>query len=113
VAFCCRAGRTNAIHDLVADGLPAAWREGPLLERVEYPDVLVAKAVGDGTALDLSLLPGRGPGRHTLGLSQLRPAKRYRCEGTVEGEVEADAGGRASVTIELAGRSEVHVRPLA
>jgi len=113
VAFCSRAGRTNAIHDLVADGLPAAWREGPLLERVEYPDVLVTKAVSDGTALDLALLPGREPGRHTLGLSQLRPRARYRCEGTVEAEVGANAEGRASVTVELIGRREVRVRPVA
>ena len=103
---------TNAIHDLVADGLPAAWREGPLLQDVEYPDVLVAKAVSDGAALDLTLLPGRDPGRHTLGLSQLQPGARYRCEGTVEREVGADAEGRASVTVELDGRRAVRVRPV-
>ena len=113
VAFCSRAGRTNAIHDLVADGLPAAWREGPLLENVQYPDVLVAKAVSDGAALDLTLLPGRDPGRHTLGLSQLRAGARYRCEGTVEPEVGADAEGRANVTVELTGRRAVRVHPVA
>jgi hypothetical protein len=113
MAFCSRAGRTNAIHDLVADGFPAAWREGPLLETVEYPDVLVSKAVSDGAALDLALLPGRGPGRHKLGLSQLRPGTRYRCEGAVEGEVGADAEGRTSVTVDLAGRLEVRVQPVA
>jgi hypothetical protein len=113
VAFCSRAGRTNAIHDLVAEGLPAAWREGPLLENVEYPDVLVAKAVSDGAALDLTLLPGRDPGRHTLGLSQLRPGTRYRCEGTVEPAVGADAEGRTTVTVELAGRRAVRVQPVA
>ena len=113
VAFCSRAGRTNAIHDLVADGLPAAWLEGPLLENVKYPDVLVARAVSDGAALDLTLLPGRAPGSHVLGLSQLRPGRRYRCEGTVEPEVGADAAGRASVTVELAGRRAVRVHPVA
>ena len=45
-------GINESIRDLVADGLPAAWREGPLLETVEYPDVLVSKAVSDGAALD-------------------------------------------------------------
>lgn len=113
VAFFSRAGRTNAMRDLVADGLPAAWREGPLLENVEYPDVLVARAVSDGAALDLTLLPGRDPGRHVLGLSQLRPGRRYRCEGTVEPEVGADAAGRANVTVELAGRRAVRVHPVA
>ena len=113
VAFFSRAGRTNAMRDLVADGLPAAWREGPLLENVEYPDVLVARAVSDGAALDLTLLPGRDPGRHVLGLSQLRPGRRYRCEGTVEPEVGADAEGRANVTVELAGRRAVRVHPVA
>lgn len=113
VAFCARAGRTNALHDLVVDGLPAAWREGPLLEHVEYPEVLVARAVSDGAALDLTLFPGRTPGRHTIGLSQLRPGKRYRCDGTVQSEIEADADGRANVTVELVGRRAVRVRPAA
>ena len=112
VAFCSRAGRTNALRDLVANGLPAAWREGPLLENVKYPDVLVAKAVSDGAALDLTILPGRDPGRYTLGLSQLRPGKTYRCEGTLEPEVGADAEGRANVTVELDGRRAVRVQPV-
>jgi hypothetical protein len=46
-------------------------------------------------------------------LSQLRPRARYRCEGTVEAEVGADAEGRASVTVELIGRREVRARPVA
>ena len=82
------------------------------MENVKYPDVLVAKAVSDGAALDLTILPGRDPGRYTLGLSQLRPGKTYRCEGTLEPEVGADAEGRANVTVELDGRRAVRVQPV-
>jgi hypothetical protein len=111
-AFSSRAGRTNAMLDLVTHGLPEAWRNGPLLEAVDYPDVLVAKAVSDGAALDAVLMPGAKPGRYTIGLEQLRRTKRYRCEGTVEQTIIADADGRATLAVDLEGRREVHVRPV-
>jgi len=110
-AFCSRAGRTNAMLDLVAHGLPEAWRNGPLLERAAYPDVLVARAVSDGTALEAVVRPGARPGRQTLGLTQLRPTTRYVCEGTVEAAVVSDPQGFATLTLELDGRREIRVRP--
>ena len=52
LAFNARAGRPNAMEDLVAVGIPERWRNGPLLDEVEYPQVLVARAVSDGRAID-------------------------------------------------------------
>jgi hypothetical protein len=60
-----------------------------------------------------TVFPKLPTGFHTLGLSQLRPGDRYRCEGTVEAEVGANAEGRASVTVELIGRREVRAWPVA
>jgi hypothetical protein len=110
-AFCSRAGRTNAMLDLVAHGLPGAWRNGPLLETVTYPEVLVAKAVSDGAALDAIVTPGARPGRYAFGLAQLQPGQRYRCRGTVEDTIAADADGRRKLTVDLDGRREISVRP--
>ena len=112
-AFGARVGRTNAMLDLVADGLPTAWRDGPLLAGVPYPDVLVAKAVSDGSALHVVLHPGGRPGRHRIGLSQLRPEGRYRCDGAVEPGITVSADGRATLTVDLDGRRELRVAPVA
>ncbi len=112
LAFAARSGRPNAMLDLVATGPPREWLEGPLLERVPYPQVLVARAWSDGRALEAVLHPGAGPGRHSVGLSQLRPGARYRCDGAVSDTIAADAVGRADLTIDLEHRSELRVRPV-
>ena len=108
-----RFGRHNGLRDLVAFGPPRAWREGPVLDEAAYPDVLVAKAVSDGTALDLVLAPGAGPVRTTLRLAQLRPGASYDVEGGASEHLVADAEGRADVELDLGGRTAVRVRPSA
>jgi hypothetical protein len=106
-----RNGRRNGLRDLVAHELPTAWRAGPRLAQAAYPEVLVARAVTDGTALDLVLRPGEGPLRTTLAVDRLRPGTRYAVDGAGSGTVVADATGRALVEIDLGGRCEVRVRP--
>jgi hypothetical protein len=106
-----RFGRRDGLRDLVAHGAPAAWREGPRLAEAAYPDVLVARAVTDGAALDLVLRPGNGPVRVTLGLDRLTPGGRYRVAGGTATELTADAEGRALLEVELAGRHELRVYP--
>lgn len=117
VIHAARVLRSNGFHDLVAHGMPQAWREGPLLSEATYPDVLVAGAVSDGAALHLHLAPGRSgkPGsaaRQTLGLSQLRPGQRYRIEGGLEAELRADEQGCARLGVALHGLQAVHVLPV-
>jgi hypothetical protein len=111
-AFASRVSRANGMHDLVAVGLPNAWRDGPIVEDVSYPQVLVARAVSDGSALDLVAYPGLKAGPQSLGLSQLHPDGRYRCDGAEQSELVADATGRARVTVALDGRTELRVYPL-
>ena len=101
------------MHDLVATGMPEAWRNGPLLDQVEYPATLVAKAVSDGRALEAVVYPGSEKGRRRLGLAQLRPGRRYRCEGAVSGEVVADGVGRTTLDIDVEQRTELRVLPVA
>lgn len=104
-----RFGRRSGLRDLVAHGVPDTWRTGPRLAEAAYPEVLVARAVTDGTALDLVLLPGAGPVRTTLGIDRLVPGRTYTATGTTTGGVTADATGRALVEVDLGERLEVRL----
>jgi len=113
VIHAARVLRANDFHDLVANGLPEAWKNGPLLQEAAYPQVLVAGAVSDGAALDLRLAPGAGAGRYTLGLAQLRPGQRYRLSGAVAETLVADVRGQASLQVDLQRLQDLRVVPLA
>ncbi len=106
-----RFGRRGAFHDLVNRGPDPAHLDGPRLTEAPYPDVLVARAVSDGVALELVLRPGAGGGRCSLQLEGLRSGDRYRARGAVVPSFEADQAGRAVVEVDLSDRLEVHVAP--
>lgn len=107
-----RFGRASGLRDLVVHGPPQEWKTGPRLENAAYPDVLVAKAVTDGTALDLVLRPGSGAVRTAVELSRLTPGATYRATGAATESVVADGQGRALLEVELADRTEVRVYPV-
>lgn len=104
-------GRHGAGYDLINRGNPAAWDEGPLLDEVPYPDVLVARAVTDGRALDVVLRQGAEPGRFTVALSRLRPGCGYRVIGGVEPALVADEQGCAQIQVDVDGRRALRVEP--
>lgn len=85
---------------------------GPMIETMDYPAVLVARAYsGDGLSLEAVFYPGAAPGRHSIPVSQLRPGRRYRIEVAEDAELVADANGRGSFHVLLAGRTEVRLAP--
>jgi hypothetical protein len=104
-------GRANAHYDRVNYGIPDTWAQGPILDVADYPQVLVARAVTDGAALDLVLRPGDGGGRRRLGFARLRPGITYAVHGGVEHWVVASADGTASAHVDLYGRRELHLTP--
>lgn len=107
-----RFGAPGAWYRMANVELPEIWRQGPRLAHAPYPDVLVARAVSDGQVLDLELVPGREPGRFSLGFSQLVPGRRYRCE--VDGQVlVAAADGTAEMQLSLVERLAVRLIPEA
>lgn len=105
------ARRCGLWHDLINKGMPEAWVLGPRLTDVAYPDVLVARAVTDGEALDLVLRPGAGPKRVSLGFERLCPGRRYRIIGADAQVFVADLLGHASVTAQLNDRIGIRVTP--
>jgi hypothetical protein len=106
-----RFTRKDAIREMVAFDLPEAWRSGPRLGECAYPDVLVARAVSDGQALELVLRPGAEPGRQRLRIERLRPGARYAADGAVESSVVADTRGEAQVEVDLEDRHELRLAP--
>jgi hypothetical protein len=104
--------REDGLRDLINGVVPSHWRTGPVLAEAGYPDVLVARAVTDGTALDLVLQPGDGPKRTNLGIARLVAGREYRVAGATSDTVTADSSGRALVEIDIDGRLEVRLTPV-
>jgi len=103
----------NAMADLLGGKIPEPWKTGPILAEAGYPDVLVARAVTDGRALDLVLRPGNGGGRTVLGVERLAPQHDYVVTGGVDNTLTAGDDGCALLTVDLDDRLEVLLRPAA
>ncbi|GHE41573.1 linalool dehydratase/isomerase domain-containing protein [Streptomyces capitiformicae] len=105
-------------------GVAGGWREiittrpsaevlsGPVLAEASYPEVLVASAVSDGTALDLVLAPGAAPGSpQSLTITRLRPGVRYQVRGAGSTTLDADARGQAVLRVALHDRTRIRIVP--
>jgi hypothetical protein len=103
--------RRDDWRNAVLHGPAASVFRGPLLTGASYPDVLVAKAWSDGEDLSLVLYPGGASRDQTLGIERLRPGARYRIESSGE-PLSADAAGRASVKVQLDGRTALRIVPV-
>lgn len=105
-------GRPAAFHDLLRTGMPEAWRSGPMLAEVPYPDVLVYRAVSDGKALELGLKANIN-GTHRLLLSRLQPNTDYRAHGSnITLEFTAGPHGDAVIYLHLHQRQQIMITPI-
>ena len=107
-----KASLPGSHFDRVNRGVSDAIASGPVLADARYPDVLVARAVSDGSALELVLRPGSGAGRQSLTVERLRPGASYALRGAVEDEAVASADGFASFAVDLYDRREVTLAPV-
>lgn len=96
---------------LIADGPGPEVLSGPVLDGVNYPEVLVASTRTDGTDLRLVLRPGDGARRVQIGIQRCAPRGRYRLDGAVEAEATADDNGALTVSVDLADRTELTLTP--
>jgi hypothetical protein len=72
---------------------------------------LVAKAFSRGDDLELVLYPGAGEGAQKIGIERLKPGASYAIKGSNEGTFQADGNGKAALTVNLRGRTPVHIVP--
>ncbi|KAJ5765633.1 hypothetical protein N7520_005192 [Penicillium odoratum] len=94
---------------LVNEGPTKTTLQGPILDQVPYPGVLVAKARSI-TLRDLHfvLYPSAESGLFKLGITRLQPNGRYTNSGI---ELVADATGNAELNIFVDGRTEIQLVP--
>lgn len=105
-----RFGVRDTWHRLANVDYPRAWREGPCLTGVTYPQVIVAHAVSDGAALDMVIEPGAGPVTCILGFERLKPEKSYQLDDLPP--FRASAAGTGSIALDLDRRRAVRLRPV-
>ncbi|MGF6882179.1 hypothetical protein ABIA39_002778 [Nocardia sp. GAS34] len=105
-------GRPFAFSDMMSAPRPRSWDLGPRIVEVPYPDVMVARAVTDGTGLDAVLRPGLQPGRFGLVLDGLQPGRTYVAHGAHEPSIRADDHGAARIVVDLHDRTVIELRPV-
>jgi hypothetical protein len=106
-----RMGRQNGLRAIVAGTVPTR-HSGPSLAEAPYPDVLIARAMGDGESLDLVLHPGGSAASARIRLAGLRPNRNYRTGLEDVPLLRADETGGAQLDIPLRGRTVLSVAPV-
>ena len=111
MAMRARIHRRDDFRRTIAEGPPEASLRGPILTDAKYPDVLVARAFSDGAGLDLVLYPGAKPSPQDIRIERLRPGAKYAMRSGSEHAFAADPDGTASLSVELQGRTPIHIVP--
>lgn len=81
----------------------------PIINEVNYPDVLVAHASYQKGVLKAVFYNGTQASLQKIGLANLTPHASYFCEGTANKVVIADANGNAVIDIFIDGRTKIQV----
>jgi hypothetical protein len=109
VALMARLMRYQDLANATLHGPEPIALTGPLLQDAKFPEVLVAKAYShDGKSLDLVLYNGKAPGKQALGFERLTPGGKYAIG---KQNVTADKFGKASVEVDINGRTPIMVSP--
>jgi hypothetical protein len=111
MAMRARIHRRDDFRRTIAEGPPDASLRGPILTDAKYPDVLVARAFSNSDDLELVLYPGAKPGPQEIRIERLRPGAKYAMRHGLEHAFTADHNGTASLSVELHGRTPIHIVP--
>ncbi|KAJ8114660.1 hypothetical protein OPT61_g3515 [Boeremia exigua] len=105
-----RLGARGDWLKLLTEGPPEHCFRAPILDKVAFPDVLVAKAYShDGKSVELVLYNGKQPGVFKLGFKNMQAGKSYKLGEEV---VKADSKGEASFSTEINGRTALLLEPV-
>ncbi|KAI9743694.1 MAG: hypothetical protein M1818_003010 [Claussenomyces sp. TS43310] len=98
-------------RNLITKGPSKTTLAGPILDKVPYPGVLVAKARSHTSEdLDLVLYPSAAEGTFSLGIKALVPGRQYSISGQ-KTEV-ADSDGKLTVDVPVKGRTQILISPV-
>ncbi|KAK7190641.1 hypothetical protein DPSP01_007295 [Paraphaeosphaeria sporulosa] len=112
VALMARLMRYQDLANATLYGPEPVAMTGPLLADCKFPEVLVAKAYShDGKSLELVLYNGKSAGKQKLGFERLTPGGMYKIMKETVETITADAQGKASIEVDLNGRTALTVSP--
>lgn len=96
---------------MITQGPPPVVFEGPILEEVPFPDILVAKAWShDGEGMELVFYPGKEAGKFQIGFTRLKPGETYTLDSATGKEsVEASKDGKANFEVSIDGRTALNL----
>jgi len=106
-----RLHRRDDFRTAVIEGPPESALSGPILTGVKYPEVLVGRAFSNGDDLELVLYPGTADGTRQIRIERLRPGTSYAMRNGLERRFVADSSGAADLSVELKGRTPLHITP--
>jgi hypothetical protein len=75
--------------------------------------IRVARATTDGEKLDVVLYPGAKPGVYYITVERLKPNREYQVREYAKQRFTADAEGKATLEIPIAGRTPFEIVPVA
>lgn len=104
-----RLGARGDWLKLLKEGPPDHCFRAPILDKVSFPDVLVAKAYShDGNSVELVLYNGKQPGTFKLGFKNMQAGRSYKLGNEI---AKADSRGEASFSVDITGRTAVLLEP--
>jgi hypothetical protein len=100
-----RMGATGDWVNMMKNGPPEHCFQAPVLDKVLFPEVLVAKAYShDGVGVELVLYNGKAAGVFTLGFKNMKKGRQYKLG---KEKATADKNGEASFPLRIDGRTAV------
>ena len=111
IAVKARLHRRDDFRKAVIEGPPQSALRGPILTGLKYPEVLVGRAFSNGDDLELVLYPGTSDGTRRIRIERLRPGASYAIRHGSEHQFVADSSGAADLSVELKGRTPLHIAP--
>jgi hypothetical protein len=104
-----RIGKFQDWTKMIQQGPPKQVFQGPILDEVPFPEVLVAKAYShDGEGVDLVFYNGKTPGVFSLGFKNCKPGVQYALMGQTR---VANKEGTLSFDVKVDGRTAGKLEP--
>ena len=105
-----RLTRPGAFYDMVNHGMPEQWLNGPILNKVPYPDIFVKRAVNNETTLSLVLKSTIS--QFKMEIARLKKNATYQIPQLNNRQFQSDSEGFAVIELPISGELTLDIIPL-
>ena len=107
-----RLTRPGAFYDMVNHGMPEQWLNGPMLNKVPYPDIFVKRAVNNETTLSLVLKSTNAISQFKMEIARLKKNATYQIPQLNNRQFQSDSEGFAVIELPISGELTLDIIPL-